>query len=772
MIPAVHATPAPTSLSPADERVGKVLKHFWGYSTLRPLQAEAIAAGLTKRDSLVVMPTGGGKSLCYQIPPVVAQRTDVVISPLISLMKDQVDGLRACGYPAAAFHSGLSAAERREVEQHIASGECRLIFVAPERLVSPWFLNMAQRLDVRSFAIDEAHCISEWGHDFRPEYRQLAILKDRFPDASVHAFTATATPRVRQDIVAQLHLRDPAVLVGRFDRPNLIYRVQPAVDVRAQALEVVRRMAGEAVIIYCISRNDTESLAAHLKAHGVKAAHYHAGMEAGLRRKTQEAFALEQLDVIVATVAFGMGIDRSNVRCVIHASMPKSIEGYQQETGRAGRDGLEAQCVMFYSLSDAIRWESLIQRSAANTDDPEAVAAPAIALLKQVQRFCSVPMCRHRMLSEYFGQEYEPSNCGACDFCLGEIEGVADASETAQKVLSCIARTGQRFGVGHIVDVLKGADTAQVASFGHEKLSTFGILRDLPRKQLQNMVYQLIDLGFVQRTDGERPALRLNDESLAVMRGHRPVRLIRPPEAKAKRTKVDDQNWAGVDRDLFEVLRQWRKMAAQTMGVPAYVILGDAPLRELARVRPTNRQTMRTIKGIGDRKIETFGDMLLDVLVPFARERGLAMNVGVKSSDAPTGEDDIVDLDGIAPSVPETPTRRSRKARSDKASSAKSPTARATAMAMFAKGQSIDEVMAATGLARSTLAGYLEEHILETKPTTIARWVDDATYRQVEQAAIDTGADRLRPIFEHLEGRVSYDAIRLTCAHLRAMSEE
>ncbi len=757
---------------PADQRVAQVLRHFWGYTTLRPLQAEAIAAGLAQRDSLVVMPTDGGKSLCYQIPPVVAQRTDVVVSPLISLMKDQVDGLRACGYPAAALHSGLSASERRELEQGIGRGEYRLIFVAPERLVSSWFLDMARRLDVRTFAIDEAHCISQWGHDFRPEYRQLAILKDRFPNASVHAFTATATPRVRQDIVEQLHLREASVLVGRFDRPNLIYRVQPAVDVQAQALELIRRMPGEAAIIYCISRKDTESLAAYLKANGVKASHYHAGMEAEKRRKTQEAFAQEELDVVVATVAFGMGIDRSNVRCVIHASMPKSIEGYQQETGRAGRDGLEAQCVTFYSLSDAIRWESLIQRSAQNAEDPEAVIGPAMALLKQMQRYCSVPLCRHRMLSEYFGQTYGQDNCGACDFCLGEVEGIADASVTAQKVLSCIARTGQRFGVGHIVDVLKGAETAMVASFGHATVSTYGILRELPRKRLQNLVYQLIDLGFITRTDGDRPSLRLNDESLAVMRGQRQVHLIRPPEAKAKRTRAADANWEGVDRDLFERLRQWRKETAQASGVPAYVVLGDAPLRELARVRPGNLQVMRTIKGIGDRKIETFGQPLLDVLLPYAEEHGLTLNVDVRppramsNGEAWIDRSDPEDVDEVEARRAERRAMRIRQPRAVQSQAVKDQ-----ALSLFAQGQSIDEVMAATGRARSTLTGYLEEHILESKPAEIRTWVDDALYQRVEIAAASTGADTLRPIYEHLEGQVPYDIIRLVVAHLRAGGE-
>ena len=334
------------------------------------MQGEAIAAALAGRDSLVVLPTGGGKSLCYQAPPLVSGGTDVVISPLISLMKDQVDSLAGVGYPAAALHGNLTDDERGGIERGLAEGKYRLLMVAPERLVQAGFLQRLAQLDIRRFVIDEAHCISHWGHDFRPEYRQLAVLRERFPRASLHAFTATATARVRDDIREQLRLREPVVLVGRFDRPNLVYRVVPQVDRYEQTLEVLRRHAGEAAIVYCLSRKDTEAMAGFLQQAGLRAAHYHAGMEAAERRQTQEAFAQEQLDVVVATVAFGMGIDRSNVRCVLHACLPKSIEHYQQETGRAGRDGLEAECVLLYTAADVLRWESLFRKSAEKAEEP------------------------------------------------------------------------------------------------------------------------------------------------------------------------------------------------------------------------------------------------------------------------------------------------------------------------------------------------------------------------------------------------------------------
>ncbi|MGB7789913.1 MAG: RecQ family ATP-dependent DNA helicase, partial [Terrimicrobiaceae bacterium] len=455
---------------------------YWGFSDLRPLQEQAIRAGLERRDSLVVMPTGGGKSLCYQVPAELARRTDIVVSPLISLMKDQVDGLRESGYPAGALYSGMPLDTLRETEAQIAAGRYRLVFVAPERLLTPRFLQLIERLQVRAFAIDEAHCISHWGHDFRPEYRQLAELKARFPQASVHAYTATATARVREDIAEQLRLQNPAVLVGTFDRPNLVYRIVPRVDAQTQVLQVLRRHPGDAAIVYCISRKDTEAMAEWLQANRLRAAFYHAGMEAAERRRTQDAFASEEIDVVAATVAFGMGIDRSNVRCVIHAAMPKSIEHYQQETGRAGRDGLEAECVMLYSAADVLRWESLIEKSAAEASARGEVIAAARDLLEHMRRFCTAAHCRHRKLSEYFGQEYSKANCAACDLCLNEVEGLADSTVTAQKILSCVARAGERFGAEHIVDVLLGANTERVRRWRHEELSTYGLMKGTNRK--------------------------------------------------------------------------------------------------------------------------------------------------------------------------------------------------------------------------------------------------------------------------------------------------
>jgi ATP-dependent DNA helicase RecQ len=613
----------PTNWSNAD--ILATVRRYWGFSELRPLQEQAIWAGLARRDSLVVMPTGGGKSLCYQVPAALAQRMDIVVSPLISLMKDQVDGLRECGYPAVALYSGMPLDAVRKIEAEMAASRYRLVFVAPERLLTARFLQLIEGLQVRAFAIDEAHCISHWGHDFRPEYRQLAELKTRFPGASVHAYTATATERVRADIAEQLRLKNPAVLVGTFDRPNLVYRIVPRVDAQAQVLKVLRRHPGEAAIVYCISRKDTEAMAEALQANRLRAAFYHAGMEAQERRRTQDAFAAEEIDVVVATVAFGMGIDRSNVRCVIHAAMPKSIEHYQQETGRAGRDGLEAECVLLYSAADVIRWKSLIEKSAAESSAATEIIAASRELLEHMRRLCSGGHCRHRKLSEYFGQEYSKPRCEACDVCLNEVEGLTDATVTAQKILSCVARVDERFGVEHIVDVLLGANTERVRRWRHEQLTTYGLMKGTTRKALTNMVYQLLDHGLLDRTGEERPVLRLNDASWAVLRGKRAVRLLQP-ERKVRKTRFDQKSWEAVDRGLFESLRSLRREVAAERRVPAYVLFSDATLRDMARARPGSPAAFLNVRGVGERKLADFGERFLERITAYCRAKGLPLD--------------------------------------------------------------------------------------------------------------------------------------------------
>jgi ATP-dependent DNA helicase RecQ len=598
--------------------VADILSRWWGFDTLRPLQSEAIAAALAGRDSVVVMPTGGGKSLCYQLPPLVGDTTDVVISPLVALMKDQVDSLEAIGYPAAALYAGMEQEERQRIRDRLVAGELRLLFAAPERLVNTGLLDMLAQVGVKRFAIDEAHCISHWGHDFRPEYRQLAMLRERFPTASFHAFTATATPRVRKDIAAQLHLRDPEVLVGTFDRPNLVYRVVPRTDRIGQTLEILGRHRGEASIVYCLSRRETEDLASRLAAEGILARPYHAGLNTGQRHATQEAFARETIDVVVATVAFGMGIDRSNVRLVLHTSLPKSLEAYQQETGRAGRDGLAAECVLLYSSADVFSWESLVRKTIDESDlEPDEAArllGSTVEHLHAMRRYAQAARCRHATLSEYFGQPYPHATCDACDVCLGETESLPDSTVTAQKIISCVARAGERFGVRHVCEVLRGAKTEGIIRHGHDRLSTYGLLPLLDQRAAENLVHQLLDQELLSRSGGDRPVVTLNARSWEVLRGERQVVLLQPRAGRAKTAKADADDWSGVDRDLFERLRTWRRRVADARGKPAWTIFDDKSLRAIAREKPGSPAALLRCKGIGEKRLADFGAAILDLI--------------------------------------------------------------------------------------------------------------------------------------------------------------
>ena len=599
------------------DRLRDIISHHWGYDSFRPLQKEAMLATLDRRDSLVVMPTGGGKSLCYQAPALLTDHVTVVVSPLISLMKDQVDGLRECGVAAAQLNSSQSSDQQRKIERAVLEGKIKLLFASPERLAMGSFRDLLKRANVRTFAIDEAHCISHWGHDFRPEYRQLRDLRKTFPEASVHAYTATATPKVRQDIIEQLSLHDAVELVGDFDRPNLTYRVLPRTKEWEQVLEVIGRHQGDAGIIYCIRRRDVDSLSEKLRRKGINAVAYHAGLTPDERRAAQETFLSEKCDVVVATVAFGMGIDRSNVRFVLHTGMPKSIEHYQQESGRAGRDGLEAECVMLYSAADAIFWRQMIERGTDGVDPDPAYVESAMRHVRDLDRYCSAAACRHRSLVAYFGQQYSTDNCHACDICLGETESVPDSLVIAQKILSCVYRVGQAFGVGHVTSVLRGEDLERIRDRGHDRQSTFGLLKTHSKHELREWIYQLIAQDFLRQTEDEYPVLHLGARARDAMKGAVEVKLRQPAASKKETAAARSTSAASLeplvahDRELFEALRKWRRAEAEHRGVPPYVIFGDKTLRELARLRPTTLVELRGIYGIGDAKLEAFGDTLV-----------------------------------------------------------------------------------------------------------------------------------------------------------------
>jgi len=728
----------------------EAVQQYWGFSSLRPLQFDAITAALEGRDSLVVMPTGGGKSLCFQVPPLIHEKLTVVVSPLIALMKDQVDGLKLNGYPAAALHSNLSHEESSAIRASLQRNELKLLFVAPERLLTESFLAMLARhqdsLGLGGFAIDEAHCISQWGHDFRPEYRRLADLRTIFPAVPFHAYTATATPRVREDIAAQLHLKDPATLIGTFDRPNLTYRILPRVDLAEQVADALNRHPGRAAIIYCISRKDTEALAADLRSQKFNAAAYHAGLDPAVRRRVQENFKNEVLDVVVATVAFGMGIDRGDVRCVIHASMPKTVEHYQQETGRAGRDGLPAECVLFYSSSDVMRWQQLMQRGADDSHaDADSIAhglSIQFELLDHARRLCTSATCRHKLLSEYFGQAYAipDGGCGACDVCLDEIDAVEGSTELAQKILSCVYRVGQRFGAAHVADVLRGSRSQRILDYKHDQLSTHALLKDTDRDAILSYINQLVDQGHLERTPGGMSTIYLGASAPAVLKGQQPVTFFAPKEVLSAGQDTDAA-LTPPESELFDSLRALRREIATELNVPPYTVFADTTLEEMARVRPASPQTFISLKGVGNTKLASFGERFLDHLSDYCRRFGLTQ-------------------DAIAGSRP----RRVRE-RNDRRDSA--PKSRPAAAALFSEGRPLDDVAIKLNVSPRTAATYLSEYILTHKPASITPWVEPTTYAAIQSAITTHGDSLLRPLFDHLNGEVPYEQIRIVVNHLK-----
>ena len=578
---------------------------------------DAVLAG---RDSVVVLPTGAGKSLCFQAPAAARDGLSVVVSPLISLMKDQVDGLVASGVPAGLYNSALGAGEKAQVVEALRQGRYRLLYVSPERLVGEGgdgFVALLSQCQVQAVAVDEAHCISQWGHDFRPEYRQLRRLRERLRGVSMHAYTATATASVRRDIVEQLGLHEPLELVGSFDRPNLVYRVLPRAGFKTQLLDVIARHRGEAGIVYCTSRREVDELSEWLSHEGTPALPYHAGLSDRERVDNQDAFISERVQVVVATVAFGMGIDRSNVRFVVHAGAPRSLEHYQQEAGRAGRDGLEADCTLFYSTADFMRWKTMLESSGELTEQ-------ARALLRQMERYATATGCRHRHVAEYFGDRYQEARCDACDVCLGELEAAPAPVTVARQVLSCVARVGQRFGATHVANVLRGHASEQVVGRGHDKLSTFGLLQGAPAAEVRGYIEQLTGLGLLASSDDAYPVLVLTPRGVEVLKDESKAAGLtlvrqRAPDRKAGRpsARVEAEAWRDVDRGLFEQLRDVRLQVARARGVPPYVVFHDATLREMARLKPVSAGELLSVKGVGARKAEDLGEVFLEAIRRF-----------------------------------------------------------------------------------------------------------------------------------------------------------
>ena len=588
------------------------LKKTFGYESFRPLQEEIIRAALDGRDVLVLMPTGGGKSLCYQLPALVREGLTIVVSPLIALMKDQVDALQAAGAPATFLNSTLNADESRHRIAGLYRGEYKLLYIAPERLMLSGTIEMLESWKPQCIAIDEAHCISEWGHDFRPEYRQIANLRDQFGQIPMMALTATATDRVRADIATQLRLHEPQRFIASFNRPNLQYRVTPRRSALRQILEVASKHEGESGIIYCGSRNGTERLAQRLTENGVKAAPYHAGMNVKDRNQNQEAFIRDEIQVICATIAFGMGIDKPDVRFVIHQDLPKNLEGYYQETGRAGRDGLSADCVLLFNAADVTKQTGFIEEK---PDEHERTIARN--LLQQMVHYAESRECRRKVLLDYFSETYDEVNCGACDNCL-EPKETFEGTESAQKFLACIFRVHQKthfnVGLNHIVDVLCGGDNEKIRRWNHQELSTYNIGTEFGRDEWKVIGRELVRLGLAFQTPGQMSVIELTEQGAQWLRdtNRKPLELTRPAPAKKEKTSRPRKGHAGdleCDEALFEKLRDLRRELASERGVPPYIIFGDVALRHMARDYPTTLGAFGLGHGVGEKKLNEFGEI-------------------------------------------------------------------------------------------------------------------------------------------------------------------
>ena len=609
-------------MSAEEEPARRVLRSVFGFHEFRGLQAEVIGHVVAGGDAMVLMPTGGGKSLCYQIPALVRPGVAVVVSPLIALMRDQVEALRQLGVRAAYLNSTVDWREAAEIERSVEAGTLDLLYVAPERLVTPRCLDLFDRSRLALFALDEAHCVSQWGHDFRPEYLQLSLLHERYPAVPRLALTATADERTRADIARQLRLDDARVFLTSFDRPNITYRVTVKDNPRQQLLAFLKdNHPRDAGIVYCMSRNKVDETAAWLAGQGREALPYHAGLPAATREANQDRFIRSDSMVMVATIAFGMGIDKPDVRFVAHLDLPKSLEAYYQETGRAGRDGLPADAWMAYGMSDVVLVRQLLDASEA----PDAHKQSERVKLEALLGYCETPGCRRQALLGYFGETLaEP--CGNCDTCLDEV-AMWDASVAAQMALSAVYRTGERFGAGHLIDVLRGETNEKVQRFGHDRIKTFGVGAERSKREWQGIYRQLIALGLLG-VDAEAHGFHLKDAAMPVLKGQQKLHLRRDPLAETtrglkagRRTRerkgTEGASVAGGDAGLFEALRRTRAELAKEQGVPAYVIFHDSTLEEMARERPHDLNSFAGLTGVGARKLERYADAFLETIRAF-----------------------------------------------------------------------------------------------------------------------------------------------------------
>ncbi len=738
------------------DSIEHTLKTNFGHDSFRAGQRHIIESIIAGQDAFVLMPTGGGKSLTYQLPALLLPGLTIVISPLIALMHDQVDRLRANGIAATFINSSLNLAEQRERERAVLNGQTQLLYVAPERLVTGNFLalldQVEQNVGISLVAVDEAHCVSEWGHDFRPEYRQIGILRARFPRVPMMALTATATARVRKDILSQLGLRDPLVHIASFNRPNLSYEVR---DKRKgtfdELVRLLRELAGESVIVYCQSRKSVEDLSMALNQSGIESLPYHAGLSAEQRTDHQNRFIRDDVPVLVATIAFGMGIGKPDVRAVIHYDLPRNLEGYYQESGRAGRDGLPARCVIFFSRGDLTKVEYVIGQK---TDEQEQRIARQ--QLKQVVAYCESSVCRRKVLLAYFGETLEDEQCGNCDTCAhpGVLE---DRTKDAIKLLFCIAKTQQRFGMKHIIDVLRGAQTQKVRDAGHDQLPIYGYGRELSADEWLHIGRALIHQGLLDETSDGYTIPRLNERSWEVIRKQRTVEIATPVKPvstrieKPGRQKIyarGDDEIAAPDapgtEELFQHLRALRKQLADEQGVPPYVVFPDTSLQEMARQRPQTQRQFELIPGVGARKLAAFYNIFTSEIRAYCEDHGLEMELGtVKPPKVKAVE--TTPKENTPSSLPGSVTRQ-------------------LTLAMFLQGLSMDEIAQRRNMSRGTILTHLTELLESGEPLDMERLIRLERYNVIADALREVGGELLKPVKEFLGDEYAYDEIRLVRA--------
>jgi ATP-dependent DNA helicase RecQ len=709
------------------------LKAYFGFDRFLPLQEEIIAKVLDKRDTLVLMPTGGGKSLCYQLPALRFKGLTLVVSPLIALMKDQVDGLRANGVPAGLLNSTLAQEEATLVQDQARQGKIKILYVAPERLALPGFQRFLQSLDVSLIAIDEAHCISEWGHDFRPDYRNLKGLRKDFPGVPVIALTATATKPVREDIVNQLGLAEPEIFISSFNRPNLTYTIQPKTEPLGSLLHLLEKHQGGSAIIYRFSRKLTEETALELTERGFSALPYHAGLERDLRRETQEKFIRDQVQIVVATIAFGMGIDKPDVRLVVHYDLPKTVEGYYQETGRAGRDGLPSDCVLFYSYGDRSKQEYFISQI---EDDEERDKART--KLDQILALCDLQTCRRAYLMEYLGESWPKTDCGGCDICLLPREEF-DATEIAQKILSAAIRTGERFGVNYLVDVLRGAANKAVRIRGHRELPVFGISKGIDADELKEMVRSLVTNGLLAQRGSGYPTLVVSAQGRKFLNSREKLSLTRPKQAAPvlQATSGPDRETA-YDTRLFDELAALRLEIATDREVPAYQIFGNKSLQQMAFHMPRNEAEFSRISGVGDAKLRDFSERFLKVINEYMQANGQSAAVEQVPVNAPKKR-----IRGISMSIRET-------------------------VDLISQNRSLDEVAEQRGISETTIRSHLERFVQEGGKIDLDHLMpSDVRRSRIEAAFKEMGEARLTPVRDALGDDYTWEELAVVRLALR-----